>query len=119
MDWVYVCALEFLIFNFVGSELAETDRGVADLPAWDNIGCWECNLSSFLGVFQIYGLGLCWLIEILIFMFIGTEMAESALVVADLPAWDNIGCRECNFSSLWGVFRFLDWVYIGALEFGF
>ena len=25
MDWVYVCALEYLIFNFVGSEMAETD----------------------------------------------------------------------------------------------
>jgi hypothetical protein len=47
MDWVYVCALEFLIFNFVGMELAETDGGVADLPAWDNIGCCKCNLSSF------------------------------------------------------------------------
>jgi hypothetical protein len=53
----------------------------------------------FLNRFSIYGLGLCWRIEILIFMFIGSEMAESALSVADLPAWDNIGCRECNFSS--------------------
>jgi uncharacterized membrane protein YhdT len=44
MDWVYVCALEFLIFNFVGSEMAESALGVADLPAWDNIGCCECNL---------------------------------------------------------------------------
>jgi uncharacterized membrane protein YhdT len=39
MDWIHVCALEFLIFNFVGSELAESAIGVADLPAWDNIGC--------------------------------------------------------------------------------
>jgi hypothetical protein len=44
MDRVYVCALEFLIFNFVGSELAETDGGVADLPAWDNIGFCQSNL---------------------------------------------------------------------------
>ncbi len=28
MDWVYVCALEFLIFRFVGSGMAETDVGV-------------------------------------------------------------------------------------------
>ncbi len=47
MDWVYVCALEFLIFNIVGSEMAETDGGVADLLAWDNIGCYECNILSF------------------------------------------------------------------------
>ncbi len=53
----------------------------------------------FLRRFLIYGLGLCWRIEILIFMFIGSEMAESALGVADLPTWDSIGCRECNFSS--------------------
>jgi hypothetical protein len=44
MDMVYVCASKFLIFNFVGMELAETDVGVADLPAWDNIGCCECNV---------------------------------------------------------------------------
>ncbi len=44
MESVYLCALEFLIFNFVGSELAETDGGVADLPARDNIECCECNL---------------------------------------------------------------------------
>ncbi len=44
MDVVSVFALEFLIFNFVGSEMAETDGGVVDLPAWDNIGCYECNL---------------------------------------------------------------------------
>jgi hypothetical protein len=47
MDRVYVYALEFLIFSFVGSELAETDGCVADLPARDNIGCCQCNLSSF------------------------------------------------------------------------
>ncbi len=34
MDWVYVCASKYLIFNFVGSELAESALGVADLPAW-------------------------------------------------------------------------------------
>ncbi len=44
MDRVYVFALEFLIFNFVGSELAETDAGVADLHAWDNIGFCQSNL---------------------------------------------------------------------------
>jgi hypothetical protein len=44
--------LEFLIFNFVGSEMAETDGGVADLLAWDNIECCQCNLSSFLGAFR-------------------------------------------------------------------
>ncbi len=44
MDMVYVYALEFLIFNFVGSEMAESVGGVADLPAWDNIGCCVCNL---------------------------------------------------------------------------
>jgi hypothetical protein len=44
MDWVYVCALEFLIFKFVGSELAETDGGVADSPAWDYIECCQSNL---------------------------------------------------------------------------
>ncbi len=47
MDMVYDYALECLIFIFIGSELAETDGGVADLPAWDNIVCCECNLSSF------------------------------------------------------------------------
>jgi hypothetical protein len=44
MDYVYVCASKFLIFNFVGTELAENDGGVADLLAWDNIGCCVCNL---------------------------------------------------------------------------
>jgi hypothetical protein len=44
MDYVYVCASKFLIFNFVGKELAETDGGVADLLAWDNIEYCECNL---------------------------------------------------------------------------
>jgi hypothetical protein len=39
MDYVYVCASKFLIFNFVCSELAESDGGVADLLAWDHIGC--------------------------------------------------------------------------------
>ncbi len=53
----------------------------------------------FLTRFLIYGLGLCWRIEILIFIFIGSEMAESALGVADLPAWDNIECCQCNISS--------------------
>ncbi len=47
MDSVYVCASKYLIFNFIGTEMAETDAGVADLPAWDNIGCSECNFSSF------------------------------------------------------------------------
>jgi hypothetical protein len=39
--------MEFLIFNFIGSELAETDGGVEDLPAWDNIARRQSNLSSF------------------------------------------------------------------------
>ncbi len=47
--WIgfYVCVSKYLIFNFVGSELAETDGGVADLPALDNIRCCECNILSF------------------------------------------------------------------------
>jgi hypothetical protein len=44
MDRVFVYALEFLIFSFVGSELAETDGGVADLRAWDNIECCQSNV---------------------------------------------------------------------------
>ncbi len=47
MDRIYVCALEFLIFIFVGSELAETDGGVADLPVRDNIAYRQCNFLSF------------------------------------------------------------------------
>ncbi len=47
MDMVYEYALECLIFIFIGSEMAESDGGVADLPAWDNIGCSQCNFSSF------------------------------------------------------------------------
>jgi hypothetical protein len=50
----------------------------------------------FLRPFSIYGLSFFWRIEILIFMFIGSEMAESDGGVADLPAWDNIGCCVCN-----------------------
>jgi hypothetical protein len=44
MDRVYVYALEFLVFIFIGSEMAESAMGVADLPAWDNIEYCECNL---------------------------------------------------------------------------
>jgi hypothetical protein len=44
MDRVYVYALEFLIFSFVGSELVQSALGVADLPAWDNIECCQSNL---------------------------------------------------------------------------
>jgi hypothetical protein len=44
MDWIHVCVLEFLIFNFVGSELAESAMGVADLLAWDKIACRQSNL---------------------------------------------------------------------------
>jgi hypothetical protein len=47
MDWLHLCALNYLIFNFVGSEMAETEGGVADLPAWDHIGCSQSNFSSF------------------------------------------------------------------------
>jgi hypothetical protein len=52
MDYFYVCASKFLIFNFVGTELAETDGGVADLLAWD-------QYIIFLKRFLIYGYGLC------------------------------------------------------------
>jgi hypothetical protein len=44
MEWVYLCAYELLIFNFVGSELAESAMGVADLLAWDKIACRQSNL---------------------------------------------------------------------------
>jgi hypothetical protein len=47
MDLVYVYALELLIFIYIGSEMAESALGVADLPAWDNIGCCQCNFLSF------------------------------------------------------------------------
>ncbi len=47
MDMVYVYALEFRIFIFIGLEMAESDGGVADLPAWDNIECCQCNILSF------------------------------------------------------------------------
>jgi hypothetical protein len=106
MDWVYVCALEFLIFNFVGMELAETDGGVADLPAWDNIGCCKCNLSSFWGVFRFMDWVYVCALEFL--KFDGSEMAETDGGVADLLAWNNIECCECNILSFWGVFRFMD-----------
>ena len=51
------------------------------------------------------------------FTFVGSEMAESDGGLADLPAWDNIECSQCNFSSFCGFFRVLDWVYVCALEF--
>ncbi len=54
MDWVYVCASKYLIFNFVGSKMAESALGVADLPAWDNIGCREGNLSLFEAFFDLW-----------------------------------------------------------------
>ncbi len=63
MDWVYVCALEYLIFNFVGSEMAETDGGVADLPAWDNMML-RVQSFIFLKCFSIDELGLCLRIKI-------------------------------------------------------
>jgi hypothetical protein len=44
MDWVYVYTLDFVIFSFVGSELAESALGVGDLAAWDNIVCCQSNL---------------------------------------------------------------------------
>ncbi len=47
MDRVYVYALEFPIISFVGSELAKTDGGVADLPTCDNIGFCQSTLESF------------------------------------------------------------------------
>ncbi len=75
--------MEFLIFYFVGSELAESALGVADLPAWDNIECRECNFLSFGGIFR---LSLCLSIGIFNVYFVGSEMAEFAMVVADLPA---------------------------------
>jgi hypothetical protein len=56
MDRVYVCASKFLIFNFVGSELAETDGVVADLRAWDNIGCRPEQSLIFLRRFSFFGL---------------------------------------------------------------
>ncbi len=52
MNWVYVCASKYLIFNFVGSELAETDGGVADLPAWDNIECCRAIFNFFEAFFD-------------------------------------------------------------------
>jgi hypothetical protein len=38
-------------------------------------------------------------------------------VTTQHPAWDNIECSQCNFSSFCGFFRVLDWVYVCALEF--
>ena len=96
MDVVSVFASKFLIFNFIGSELAETDGCVADLRAWDNIVCRQSNLESFSGVFRFMGWVYVCALEFLVFIFIGSEMAESAMGVADLPAWDNIEYCECN-----------------------
>ena len=67
----------------------------------------------FLRRFSIFGLSLCLRIGILIFSFIGSELAETDVGVADLPAWDNIGCRECNlfeaFFDFWIGFMFAHW----------
>ncbi len=43
-----------MIFNFVGSEMAETDGGVADLLAWDNIEC--CQFKIFYLFKALFGL---------------------------------------------------------------
>ncbi len=90
MDYVYVCASKFLIFNFVGSEMAETDGGVADMLAWDNIECCQCNILPFWGVFRLMDMVYVYALEFLIFIFVGSEMAESDWGVADLPAWDTL-----------------------------
>ncbi len=79
--------------------MAETDGGVADLPAWDNIGCCKCKFSSFGGVFGFLDYVYVCALEFQIFILVGSEMVESDGDVADLPAWDNIGRCECNFSS--------------------
>jgi hypothetical protein len=50
----------------------------------------------FLRRYSFFGFGLCLRIGILILSFIGSEMAETDGGVADLPAWDNIGCCVCN-----------------------
>ena len=79
--------------------MAETDGGVADLPAWDNIGCSQSNFSSFYSVIRFMDWVYVCASKYLIFNFIGSEMAETDGGVADLPALDNIGCSQCNFSS--------------------
>ena len=96
MDWVYVFAMEFLIFKIFGSELAETDGGVEDLPAWDNIARRQSNLSSFWDVFRFMDRVFVYALEFLIFSFVGSELAETDGGVADLPASDNIGFCQSN-----------------------
>ncbi len=80
--------------------MAETDGGVADLPAWDNIGFCQSNLYYLGGVFRFMDWVFICALEFLIFNFVGSKLAETDGGVADLPVWDNIACRQCNFSSL-------------------
>ncbi len=93
--------------------------GAADLPAWDNIGYCECNFSSFWGVFRFMDRVFVCALEFLIFNFVGSELAETDGGMADLRVWDNIGCWQCNLSSFWGVFRFMDWVMFAHGNFWF